>query len=102
ECPLPRILALAEQEHRDGEHEQADRFLRGGASQEEEAPEERDEKACGKPAETTAGRLHSEQVRDEDRGAREERQDQLDMDEYREPAHLRGGGPQDRKAAQPP
>src|SRR5205807_4420581 len=100
ECPLPRILTFAEQEHRDGEHEEADRFLRGSARQEEEAAEEREKKTCDKHAETTDGRLHSEQRRDEDGGASEERQAQLDMDQGREASHLRCGGPQERKAGQ--
>src|SRR5439155_2898064 len=73
ECPLPRILAFAEQEHGDGEHEEADRFLRGGAREEEEAAEERNEEACDEPAETTARRLRPEEVRREDREAGEER-----------------------------
>src|SRR5207247_4100206 len=94
ERPLPRILAFAEQEHRDGEHEEADRFLRGSARQEEEAAEEREKKTCDKAAETTAGHLHSEQVRDEDGGASEERQDQLDMDQWREACPPRCGGQQ--------
>src|SRR5207249_10842582 len=97
-CPLPLILAYAAQEPSGVEHEEDDRFLRGGARQKEEAAEGRNEKTYDKTAETTAGRLHSEQVRDEDGGASEERQDQLDMDQWREASHLRCRGPQDREA----
>src|SRR6267143_4699488 len=100
ERPHPRILAFAEEEHRHGEDEEADRFLRGGARQEKEAAEERDEKACDKPAKPTAGRLRPEHVRRKDREAREERQDQLHMEEGREASHLRSGGPQEGEAGQ--
>src|SRR5438034_8717835 len=56
------------------EHEQADRFLRHGARQEEEAPEEGDEQARGDARDPTTRRLHAQEVRgqDDSRGDRSE------------------------------
>src|SRR5438034_11816548 len=48
------------------EHEQADRFLRHGARQEEEAPEEGDEQARGDARDPTTRRLHAQEVRGQD------------------------------------
>src|SRR5439155_1308745 len=93
----PRLRGPCRRREEGGE-EDDDREEQHEGGRCEEAAEERNEKTCDKPAETTAGRLHSEQIRDEDGGASEERQDQLDMDQWREASHLSCGGPQDRKA----
>src|SRR5439155_25258771 len=87
-------------EEDDRKHEKADRLFRDGTREQEETPEDRDEEARGESAEAAARHLHAQEVRRENREARDQRHEQLHLREGREPSHRGSRGPQEGESGQ--